>query len=504
MLRQAITRSKGGLDALGTSTYPVRGVATSTSRHALETHNYHSVILDRSPIPYVASTPPLLWPERRQDTESDFWRKIPQWRDTPRDEFLSWTWGINHVIEANIKKKDKLKEFLYAMVPNELPRTHGLGGSQTRDEFVGDVVSGIRKATMSVRVMPYLLSRINWSDPVNDPIFKQFFPLGSVMVDDHPMVKMDSLNEKSDSPVDGLVHRYPDKALFLATSVCPTYCVFCTRAHDVGPDTEMISKGPARMSRERIDNVFKYIESQEGIHDIVVSGGDAFYIQPNLLEEIGDRLIAAKNIERFRFATKGLAVAPHRFLDRKDPWTDTLIRVSDKARRAGKHMALHTHFNHPNEISWITEQASLRLVQSGVSIRNQSVLLRGINDNIDTMLTLIKKLAKMVIQPYYIYQCDMVKKVEHRRTSLQTLLDIESQIQGAVAGFFIPKCIVDLPGGGGKRPASLYESYDRRTGISTFKQPALKEKGREDMVYRYYDPVDTLLHTQNPVLGRVR
>lgn len=451
-------------------------------------------------MPPDSSSPPLLWSEPRRDTEIDFWRKIPQWKDVSSDQFLSWQWGIRHIIEANTRKKDKFIEFLYAMVPNKLPRTHGLGGLQSCDEFVGDVVSGMKKATMSIRVMPYLLSRINWDDPVNDPIFKQFIPLGSIMVDDHPMVNMmDSLNERNDSPVDGLVHRYPDKALFLPTSVCPTYCTFCTRAYAVGADTEMIAKEPPRMSRKKMDNVFEYIESQEGLHDIVVSGGDAFYIQPEMLEEIGDRLIGTKNIERFRFATKGLAVAPHRFIDEKDPWTDTLIRVSDKARRAGKHMALHTHFNHPNEISWITEQASLRLVQSGVTIRNQSVLLRGVNDNVDTMLTLTKKLAKMAIQPYYIYQCDMVPKIEHRRTSLQTLLDIESQIQGAVAGFFIPKCIVDLPGGGGKRPASLYESYDRRTGISTFKQPVLKGKDREDKVYKYYDPVDTLLPTQNPV-----
>ncbi|KAI1459408.1 kama family protein [Annulohypoxylon moriforme] len=492
MLRQALTRSKRGSGVRGSSSYLIRRIATSTSRHALETHTHRGIILGHSPMPPIASNPHVSWSEFHRDTKSAFWRKIPQWRDVSSDEFLTWRWSINHIIEANMRKKDKLKEFLYDMVPDELPCTYGLGGLQTRDQFVGDVISGVRKATMSVRVMPYLLSRINWNDPVNDPIFKQFFPLGSVMIDDHPMVKMDPLNEKLDSPVEGLVHRYPDKALFLQTSVCPTYCAYCTRAHDVGPDTEMISKEPPRMSREKIDNVFKYIESQEGLHDIVVSGGDAFYIRHHLLEEIGDRLIAAKNIERFRFATKGLAVAPQRFLDRKDPWTDALIRVSDKARRAGKHMALHTHFNHPNEISWITEQASLRLVQSGVTIRNQSVLLRGINDNVDTMLTLIKKLAKMAIQPYYIYQCDMVKKVEHRRTSLQALLDIESQIQGAVAGFFIPKCIVDLPGGGGKRPASLYESYDRRTGVSTFKQPALKGKGREDKVYKYYDPVDTL------------
>ncbi|KAI2466401.1 kama family protein [Annulohypoxylon bovei var. microspora] len=490
---QALTRSKGSPGVPETSSYVVRGIATTTSHHALEARNHHGLVLEHLPMSPFSSGPPPLLSEPRWKTDDAFWRKVPQWRDVPNDEFLSWRWGVKNVVEANTKKKNKLLEFLYAVLPDRVPRIYGLDGSVSRDEFIGDVVSGMRKSTMSIRVMPYMISRINWNDPANDPIFRQFIPMGSIMVEDHPMANNDSLNEKGDLPVEGLVHRYPDKALFLPTSVCPTYCQYCTRSYGIGPSTETLSKDPHRMSREKIDDVFKYIASQEGLHDIVVSGGDAFYIQPDLLEEIGDRLIAAKNIERFRFATKGLAVAPHRFLDRKDPWTDALIRVSDKAKRAGKHMALHTHFNHPDEISWITEQASLRLVQSGVTIRNQSVLLRDVNDNVDTMLTLIKKLASMVIQPYYIYQCDMVRKVEHLRTPLQTLLDIESQIQGAVAGFFIPKCIVDLPGGGGKRPASLHESYDRRTGISTFKQPALRGKGREDKVYTYHDPVDTLL-----------
>lgn len=148
-----------------------------------------------------------------------------------------------------------------------------------------------------------------------------------------------------------------------------------------------------------MDSAFDYISSQEGLHDIVVSGGDAFYLPPDALEEIGNRLISIPNIRRFRFASKGLAVAPQRFVDPADEWTKALIRVSDNTRKAGKHMALHTHFNHPNEISWVTEKASLRLLQAGVTVRNQTVLLRNVNDNVATMSALIRKLADMVIQP---------------------------------------------------------------------------------------------------------
>ncbi|KAI0012897.1 hypothetical protein F4779DRAFT_505595 [Xylariaceae sp. FL0662B] len=362
---------------------------------------------------------------------------------------------------------------------------------QSRDAFMGDVAGGMTKSAMSVRVTPYVLSRINWKDPANDPIFNQFIPLKSIMIQDHPELKFDSLHEGADSPVDAIVHRYTDKALFLPISICPTYCIFCTRSYEVGQSTISKTKSGFKLMAKRLEEAFAYIESQDGLKDIVVSGGDSFYLPAHILEWIGDRLINMKNIERFRFASKGLAVAPHRFLDQQDPWVDALIRVSDKARRAGKHMALHTHFNHPNEISWITEKASLKLLQAGVTVRNQTVLLRGINDDVDTMLTLIQKLAKMAIQPYYVYQCDMVPKIEHLRTPLQTIIDLDSKIQGSIAGFYTPKFVVDLPGGGGKRQAVHFESYDRETGVSTFTAPSLTRNGKEGKVYKYYDPVNS-------------
>ncbi|KAI1104155.1 kama family protein [Jackrogersella minutella] len=490
---QALARSKG-ITHIPATSYLVRRISTTQSRHNRATHSapaqhvpeFSPIPLNQPPQPAL----PLLRPEQPAEADDEFWRAIPWWKDVSREEFLSWPWSIKNIVEANMGTKKKLIDFLYATLPEMVPSSQASEDLQSRDQFVGDILSGMKKSSMSLRIKPYILSRINWKDPANDPIFRQFIPLGSIMKEDHPMCKLDPLEERRDSPVLGLVHRYPDKALFLATSVCPTLCSYCSRAHEVGADTEMVVKDPSRLSREGIEERFKYIASQEGLHDLIISGGDAFYLQPDLLEELADRSIAAKNIERFRVATKGLAVAPHRFLNDNDLWVNTLIRVSNKARKAGKHMALHTHFNHPNEISWITEQASRKLLQSGVTVRNQSVLLRNVNDNTDTIITLIKKLAKMSIQPYYLYQCDMVPKVEHLRTPLQTLIDIESQIQGVVAGFFVPKCVVDLPGGGGKRPVALRESYDRKTGISTFTQPALEGKDREGKIYRYHDPID--------------
>ncbi|OTB01511.1 hypothetical protein M426DRAFT_14395 [Hypoxylon sp. CI-4A] len=496
--QQAIARVIGSTTLPKTPSYLARKISTVTHQQTPFTNPPPGILPERTTVPpasparSVPTTPPtpqLTTPESSTESENEFWRSIPLWKDVSMEDFASWRWGVKNLVETS-RNNNKLLEFLDSVLPDHVPRNKALGGLQSRDEFMGDVISGIRESSMSVRIMPYVLGRVNWKDPANDPIFRQFVPLRSAMVKDHPMLTLDSLHEQEDSPVDGIVHRYPDKALFLPVSVCPTYCIFCTRSYGIGPNTEEVTKHHFKLSLDRLEKSFAYIESQPGLHDIVVSGGDAFYLPPHILELIGERLISMKNIERFRFASKGLAVAPHRFLDNNDPWTDTLIRVSDKAKKAGKHMALHTHFNHPNEISWITEKASLRLLQSGVTVRNQTVLLRGVNDDAETMLDLIKRLAKMAIQPYYVYQCDMVPKVEHLRTPLQTILDIESQIQGTIAGFYMPKFVVDLPGGGGKRLASLRESYDRKTGVSTFTQPALTGKGKDGKVYEYYDPVD--------------
>lgn len=219
------------------------------------------------------------------------------------------------------------------------------------------------------------------------------------MLPDHPKLTLDSLHEDADSPVSGLVHRYPDKALFLATGVCPTYCTFCTRSYAVGADTDSVTKSSIKPTRRRWDAVFDYIEATPQLQDIVVSGGDSFYLAPEHLQYIGERLINIPHIRRFRFATKGLAVAPVRFLDLSDTWTAALINVTKQALQADKAVALHTHFNHPSEISWATKAAAKRLRLAGVTVRNQTVLLRGVNDNVETMSRLIRGLADIFIDP---------------------------------------------------------------------------------------------------------
>ena len=206
-----------------------------------------------------------------------------------------------------------------------------------------------------------------------------------------------------------------------------------------------------------------------------------------MLEFIGESLLQIPHIRRIRLATKGLAVDPTKILT-DHAWTDTLTRIVDRARKMIKHVALHTHFNHPNEISWITQQAADHLFERGVTMRNQTVLIRGVNDNSETMVSLVKKLARMNIQPYYVYQHDMVKGVESLRTDLHTNVGLEKWVRGITAGFYTPTFVTDCPGGGGKRVSCSYEYYNRETGVSVYVAPSIKQ----NRAFLYFDPLPYL------------
>ena len=192
------------------------------------------------------------------------------------------------------------------------------------------------------------------------------------------------------------------------------------------------------------------------------------------------------NIRRIRFATKGPAVMPMKLITDTE-WVDALTAVVERGRKLHKDVVLHTHFNHPNEITAITKRALDGVFERGIITRNQSVLQRGVNDRIDTMQLLVKRLGHCQVHPYYVYVHDLVKGVEDLRTTLQTALDIEKAVRGTTAGFHTPTFVVDAPGGGGKRVAHSFEHYDRTTGISVFAAPSVKPG-----FFLYFDPVDTL------------
>jgi lysine 2,3-aminomutase len=353
--------------------------------------------------------------------------------------------------------------------------------------FIQDAEQGFKHSPMSVRVSPYLLSLIDWTNPYEDPLRIQFFPMGSKLKADHPKLDLDSLHEQADAPVPGLTHRYQDKALFLALDTCPVYCRFCTRSYAVGVDTEDVEKVSLKVSSERWARAFEYIASRPELEDIVISGGDAYQLRAAQIEEIGDALLAIPNVRRMRFATKGPAVMPQKLLT-DHAWVDALTRVVEKGRKLHKEVVLHTHFNHPKEITGITELAMNKLMERGIIVRNQSVLQRGVNDSPETMTMLVKRMGHLNIHAYYVYVHDLVKGVEDLRTSVDTAIFIEKHVRGSTAGFNTPTFVVDAPGGGGKRDVHSFEHYDRETGISVYMAPSVKQ----GQYFLYFDPLHQL------------
>ena len=173
---------------------------------------------------------------------------------------------------------------------------------------------------MAVRVSPYMIASIDWTRPYEDPIRRQFIPVASKLLPDHPRLTLDSLHEQDDSPVQGLIHRYVDKALFLPLQTCPVYCRFCTRSYAIGPDTANVDKTPLAKTTELWKQAFEYIAERPEIEDIVISGGDVYQLAPKNITLIGEALLAIPHIRRLRFATKGLAVMPMKILtDRPGP-----------------------------------------------------------------------------------------------------------------------------------------------------------------------------------------
>ncbi|EKD16268.1 uncharacterized protein L3040_009498 [Drepanopeziza brunnea f. sp. 'multigermtubi'] len=419
-----------------------------------------------------------------------YWQKIRRWEDVTEEQFLSYRWNI----AKDVQGKMKLYQFLNEVIPEHVPIPGKEGHTTSREAFVLDVMDGIALAPMSIRLTPHILASMDWNNPLGDPLSRQFIPKKSTFQPDHPKLTLDSLHETGDSPCEGLVHRYTDKCLFLASSHCPLYCRYCTRSYAVGADTETVTKASLKPKLARWNEMLDYIAATPIIQDVVISGGDSYSLAGMHLRMIGDRLLSIPHVRRFRIATKGLCVSPSRTLDPNDDWTDELIRLSNIGRERGVHIALHTHFNHPQEFSWVTREAAQKLHQEAVVVRNQSVLLKGVNDSAETMGNLIRELANNNIIPYYVYAGDLVRGVEDLRTPLQTILDLECELRGSIAGFMTPQFVVDLPGGGGKRLATSYRSYDRTTGVSTFVAPAVKGQGnaKKNKVYEYYDPLGSL------------
>jgi len=404
----------------------------------------------------------------RQFRDDSFWQHIPIWKDVSYETFIDHKWQEKNVITNHRTLLNTISDLV-------------------SEEFLRDAQDGFSKAPMTTRITPYLLALMDLSDPVNCPIRRQFLTIGSHLQPDHPMLRFDSLNEQADSPVKGLTHRYDDKVLFLALDTCPVYCRYCTRAYAVGGDTASAGKISIKAKRDRWADMFDYLRENKQIEDVVISGGDSYRLKASQIKTIADELLSIDHIRRFRFATKGLAIMPMKILTDK-AWADAVCKAASKARKQHKEVCIHTHFNHPNEITQITKDAMDHLFSRGVKVRNQSVFQSHVNDNSDTMIELVKKLSYINIQPYYVYVHDLTAGTEDMRTSVQTALDVEKQVRGVTSGFNTPTFVVDAPGGGGKRCAHSYEHYNRETGISVYTAPNVKPGEK----FLYFDPLHAL------------
>jgi lysine 2,3-aminomutase len=419
----------------------------------------------------VRPGPPLPGLEHRDLRDDDFWRAIPGFAHVSAAEFHTHIFQARHSV-TNVQQ---LRDTLGHLVP---------------DSFFQDLADGLRRAPMALRISPYLLSLIDWSQPVDDPIRAQFMPLASRQQPDHPCVRLDSLGEQADSPVPGLTHRYRDKALFLPLNSCPVYCRFCTRSYAIGGDTSVVGKLKLTPGLARWEKAFAYIQSRPELEDIVISGGDTYNLKAEHIRLIGERLLAMPNIRRIRYATKGLAVLPQKILT-DHPWVEALTSIAALGRRLHKDVVVHTHFNHPREITAVTRRATGRLAEHGIFIRCQTVLQHGVNDSPETMQLLIRRLGYVNVHPYYVFFHDMVPGVEDLRTPLSIGLDIEKHVRGSTAGFNTPSFVVDTMGGGGKRDAHSFEHYDREHGVAVFTSPAVKP----GVKFLYFDPLLTLSET---------
>ncbi len=279
-----------------------------------------------------------------------------------------------------------------------------------------------------LRISPAMLDLI---EEPGDPIWKQYVPdLQELEVVDGVL---DSLNEEADSPVPNITHRYPNRALFLVSPVCAAYCRFCTRRRKVGD--------PDKIKMSELESAFRYLEEHEEIQDVILSGGDPLLLSDRRLDLILGRLRKIQHLEIIRIGSRIPSQLPERI-------TPQLCKVLKKHHP----LYINTHFNHPAELTPAAVEALGMLADAGVPLGCQTVLLEGVNDDVEIMRELMRKLIAARVRPYYLYMCDNVAGVEHFKTNVEKGLEIIDGLRGWTSGLAVPHFAIDAPGGGGKVP----------------------------------------------------
>lgn len=428
-----------------------------------------------------AGEQPFQYPIAREFVEPD-WRRLPGYKEVGQADWESALWQRKNTVK-NLKE---LQAVFGSLLPESLLR----GIERDQQE----------RATMSILVPPQMLNTMNEADLWNDPLRRYMLPAFEDRDPDwpsHPKAQRDSLHEAEMWAVEGLTHRYPTKVLAEVLSTCPQYCGHCTRMDLVGNDVPQIAKHRFNIKqKDRYQQILEYLKKTPSVRDVVVSGGDIANLPIATLEKFVSSLMDLPNIRDIRLATKGLAGLPQHFL--QDDVSRGLERLSDKARERNIDIAVHTHVNHASTLTPLVAKAVTRLLDMGYrDVRNQGVLMRGVNDSVDALLDLCFTLLDHArIMPYYFYMCDMIPNSEHWRLAVHEAQKLQRRIMGYLPGFATPRIVCDVPFVG-KRWVHQTRGYDREKGISFWTKnyrTGIEANDPEALTrkYEFYDPVYTL------------
>jgi lysine 2,3-aminomutase len=331
------------------------------------------------------------------------------WKDATDKDWNNWIWQQ----QKRIKSMDVLEKVIHVT-------------DEERNAFAQS------NEMFNMGITPYYASLIDPDDP-NCPIRLQSVPkMGELTI--LPTEYEDPLGEEKDMPVPGITHRYPDRVLFYTTHNCPVYCRHCTRKRKV-------SDPSSAAATKQLEDGLAYIERTKSVRDVVISGGDSLSNSDERLEYILSRLRAIEHVEVFRIGTRNLVTLPQRV-------TENFANMVRKYHP----VFVHTHFNHPKECTREAFDACTLLADAGCVINNQTVLLKGVNDDPAVMKELNHKLLMMRVRPYYIFQCDQSQGLSHFRTPIEKGIEIIEKLRGWTSGMAVPHYVVDGPGGGGKIP----------------------------------------------------
>ena len=362
------------------------------------------------------------------------------WKEATDEEWEDWRWQLRH----RITKAEQLKLLL----------------NLNEEESAAIDAS---KGRMATAITPYFATLMSRSDP-HCPIRRQAIPTPEEFhLSPHDL--FDPCAEDENSPVHGLVHRYPDRVLLLVTDKCAVYCRYCTRRRLVGSSEKCITEG-------ELDEAIGYIQATKKVRDVLISGGDPLLLEDDHLEGILTKVRKIPHVEIVRIGTRVPVTLPQRI-------TPSLTNMLKKYHP----LWMSIHFSHPKEVTKEVRRACAMLGDAGIPLGSQTVLLRGINDKPSIMKRLMHELLKIRVRPYYIYQCDLAMGTEHFRTPIAVGINIIEKLRGHTTGYAVPSFVIDAPGGGGKIPVGPTYLISQDKG----KMVLRNYQGR---VFEYQEPGD--------------